>query len=130
MSKIYFCLFLGILAFDKQVRADDGPESQLVVVHSKGENFPSEGISSDDPRIQEHGKYWRQSGIVERGGPVPGTGGGMMLIKRGTSPDLAQRVAEGDPAFKSKLLKADVRQWVLVIDNASPAPAKKNSAGK
>lgn len=105
--------------------ADSGPESQLVVIHSKGENFPAEGISFDDPRIQQHGKYWALSGIVEKGGPMPGTGGGMMLLKPGTTIEVAQKIANEDPAVGIKLLKADVRQWIVVIDSTRVNAAKK-----
>lgn len=118
MTTLLLSLFIAIFGFGAM--ADNGPESQLVVVHSKGDNWPSNGtISFDDPRIQEHGKYWGSQSIVEKGGPMPGTGGGMMLLKDTTSFEAALKIASEDPAVKNKLLKAEVRQWLLLIDNSS-----------
>ena len=64
---------------------------------------------------------------VTAAGEMPGTGGGMMLLKPGTTMAEANKVAGEDPAVKSKLLQADVRQWLLFIDNTrSPASIKKD----
>jgi hypothetical protein len=125
MKTFLFILFIGILASRGLLLADDEPVSQLVVMHSKGENWPADGnVSFDDPRIQQHGKYWSSQSIVEKGGPMPGTGGGMMLLKPGTNQDVAQKIASDDPAVKSKLLKAEVRQWLLFIDHTRSLASK------
>jgi hypothetical protein len=55
---------------------------------------------------------------------MPGTGGGMMLLKPGTNQDVAQKIASDDPAVKSKLLKAEVRQWLLFIDHTRSLASK------
>lgn len=47
--------------------AEDEPPSQLVVLHSHGSAWPKKGeVSFDDPRVQEHGKYWGSQSIVEK----------------------------------------------------------------
>lgn len=50
-----------------------------------------------------------------------------MLLKPGTSPEEAQKVADADPAVRNKLFKAKVQKWLLFIDNErQPAGVKKS----
>lgn len=109
-------LFAPLVLADQQ-----GPATQYVIVITPGVNWPIDGkLDSNNPEIQKHGAYWgSQSALIEKGGPFIGRGSGMMLVKLGTSLEAAQKAASADPAVQSQFLNAEVRQWLLFLNNSS-----------
>lgn len=118
MKNLIF-FFLAALSFT--VTAQQPPPVQYVVVHTPGIQWPEDGkVGFDKPWVKDHGQYWRNHPAqVEKGGPFVGRSGGMILLKPGVDLEQAQALAAQDPAVKHGYLNAEIRPWLLVIDNTS-----------
>lgn len=129
MKSIIFLLLTGLLGFHHLSSAHD-MNSQIVVMHSKGPNWPANReVPFDDPEVLKHAKYWSSQKVIALGGPFEGTFDDIMLLKPETTLEEAKRISAEDPLVKNGMLKAEVRRWLLFIEN-SKAPAIKKLSGK
>lgn len=128
--KLIFALVLGGLFNFSYLSLAHDMNSQIVVMHSKGTNWPKDReVPFEDPEILKHAKYWSSQTVIEKGGPFEGTFDDIMLLRAGTNLEEAKRISAEDPAVKSGWLKVDVRRWLLFIEKTG-APSKKKSHGK
>jgi uncharacterized protein YciI len=100
-----------------KAKAEAGPKTYFVLMHSPGPGWDKARSFRDQPGIGAHVAY--MSGFADQkklvmGGPFLDDSGGMMVFDL---PDLkaARAVATADPTVKSGLLKVRVKPWLVAI---------------
>lgn len=117
IAMILVC-FVGAPALAEQTQVKT--EVQYLVFFSPGASWPVDGsVSMDTPEIQQHAKYWKaKTQEVEKGGPCPGTSGGMMIVKPGYDLQAVEQLVANDPAVQKQFFKTEIRAWLPLINNA------------
>lgn len=90
------------------------PPMFYMVVYSPGEAWEKGMHLIDQPGIMRHADYWNDriaTGEEVLSGLLDDGLGGEMALVQAESLDSARKLAEGDPAVKAGLLKAEVRSW-------------------
>lgn len=92
------------------------PPIFYVIAYQPGEIWEAGKSFRDQPGVMEHVGYMAQlaeNGHLLMGGPFLDNSGGMAVIKAGSLYD-ATAVAQADPSIKGSLLKATVREWIVL----------------
>lgn len=97
--------------------AQPARDVRYVVVHSPGPNWKPGVPFFEQAGVRQHVDHYRKlldQGKLDLGGPfLDTTTGGMMIPEAGVSEQEIREFANADPAVKSGLLKAEIRQWLL-----------------
>ncbi len=90
---------------------------RFVVIHTPGPKWVPGKIMFEQPGIREHVGHYQKllgAGKLALGGPnLDEKGGGMMIPAAGVSEDEIRTFAQEDPAVKSGVLLAEIRQWLV-----------------
>lgn len=90
---------------------------RFVIVHTPGPAWVAGKSFFEQPGLQAHVEHYRklqEQGRLVLGGPFLDTaGGGMMVPAPGLSQQELDDFAQADPAVRSRLLKAEVRPWLI-----------------
>jgi uncharacterized protein YciI len=93
------------------------PPIRFAVMHRPGPAWQPGVSPFEQTGVAEHvGHYrtWLANGKLAMGGPfLDGNGGGMMITVPGLDEDEVRAFALADPAVVSGLLVADVRRWLV-----------------
>jgi len=98
--------------------SDDEPPIRFVAFHRPGPAWQLGTEFAEQPGVREHVAHYSSAlsdGHLERGGPFIDSSGGMMVFARGVSRELADDIAQADPAVRSGLLVVEVRPWLATL---------------
>ncbi len=116
--KLVASLFLVLSALVGGVAvAQEGPPVYFVLFHSPGSSWQEGTSFREQPGVREHVAYmagFEQEGVLVMGGPFLDDSGGMMVMQA-ESLEVAQTLAEADPAVQSNLLNVEVKPWMVVM---------------
>jgi hypothetical protein len=93
---------------------------RVVVFHSKGPKFDQRDKLPPDQSIKGHVQHYKKLLEAKKlaiGGPFPTQAGGMMICKPGVKKDEIEKFANDDPAVKSGVLKAETREWLVILQD-------------
>ena len=94
---------------------------RFIVIHTPGPAWVQGKNFFEQPGLQAHVEHYAgllAQGKLAMGGPFfQGPDGGMMIPAAGVSREEIEAFAQADPAVKSGLLKAEVRPWLVGMQN-------------
>lgn len=96
---------------------------RFVVIHSPGPRWDAAKSMFEQDGVQAHVDHYRQLlrlGKLMAGGPfLDDRGGGMMIPAPGVPEQEIRQFAQDDPAVRSGLLRAEVRPWLIGLQQAA-----------
>ena len=96
-------------------------EIHVVIFHRPGPRWDHALPMLEQPGLQDHVDHYRslgERGLMRLGGPfMDASSGGMMVAKPALTMDEARAYALADPCVKSGLLVAELRPWLLAMDD-------------